>query len=63
MADAGIAANEVLLVRPVREGSEVVLGADNKEIREAMQAGLTPAEAIMPTTAMKQIGLFSTAQA
>lgn len=63
MADAGIAADEVLLLRPVREGSEVVLGADDREIREAMQAGLTPAEAIMPITAMEQIGLFSAEEA
>lgn len=63
MADVGIAANEVLLVRPVREGSEVILGADHTEIREAMQAGLTPAEAIMPITAMEQIDLFASAEA
>lgn len=63
MADAGIAADEVLLVRPVQEGSEVVLGADQKEIRDAMQAGLTPAEAIMPMTLMEQIGLFAGVEA
>lgn len=63
MADDGISANEVLLVRPVKEGSEVILGADNAEIRGAMQLGLTPAEAIMPITSMSQIELFASAEA
>ena len=63
MADAGIGAHEVLLVRPVREGSEVILGADHKEISEALKAGLTPADVIMPMTAMDQIDMFASAEA
>lgn len=63
MSDDGISANEVLLVRPIREGSEVILGADNAAICDAMQSGLTPADAIMPMTSMEQIELFASAEA
>lgn len=61
MADAGIGPAEILLVRPVREGSEVVLGADLKDIRESLEHGLTPADVVMPMTEMAQIDLFGSA--
>lgn len=63
MSDAGIGPAEILLVRPVREGSEVVLGADRRDIREAIEQGLTPADVVMPLTSMDQIELFGRAEA
>jgi predicted ATPase len=60
MSDPGIAASEVLLVRPVEEGSEVILGAALADIASAMNAGLTAADVVMPKTRPEQIGLFAT---
>lgn len=62
MGDEGIGPNEILLVRTVAEGSEVVYGADIKEIREALDAGLTAAEVVMPMTAKEQIEQFARAE-
>lgn len=59
MNDEGIGPNEILLVRTATEGSEVVHGADNAEIRTALEAGLTAAQAVMPLTAKDQIELFA----
>ena len=63
MGDEGIGPNEILLVRSANEGSEVVLGAEIAEIRQALAAGLTAADVVMPMTAKKQIELFAQAEA
>lgn len=63
MSDAGIGPAEILLVRPVDAGSEVVLGADRQEIWHAIEHGLTPADVVMPLTATDQIELFGRAEA
>jgi phosphoglycolate phosphatase-like HAD superfamily hydrolase len=47
-------------VRPVEEGSEVILGAALADIASAMNAGLTAADVVMPKTRPEQIGLFAT---
>jgi hypothetical protein len=62
MSDAGIGAAEILLVRPVKEGSAVILGADRRDIAQALAHGLTPADIVMPMTSMQQIGLFGAAE-
>lgn len=59
MSDHGIGADEVLLVRPVKEGSVVIQGASHPDILRALQNGLTPADVVMPLTAMEQIDLFA----
>lgn len=59
MEDPGVAASEVLLIRPAAEGSEAVVGAEISDIREAMSAGLTAAEVVMPRTRAAQIELFA----
>lgn len=59
MEDPGVAANEVLLVRPATEGSEAVVGAEVDDIREAMAAGLTAADVVMPQTRAAQVELFA----
>ena len=63
MSDAGIGPAEVLLVRPAREGSEIILGADMQDIKDALSHGLTAADVIMPLTGMHQIELFGSAAA
>lgn len=62
MSDPGIGPAEILLIRPIHEGSEVVVGAQIEEIRDALGAGLTAAEVVMPMTAMAQIDMFATAE-
>ena len=59
MNDEGIGPNEILLVRTAAEGSEVVHGAEIAEIRTALEAGLTAAQAVMPLTTKEQIELFA----
>ena len=53
----------ILLVRSANEGSEVVLGAEIAEIRQALEAGLTAADVVMPMTAKEQIELFAQTEA
>jgi hypothetical protein len=50
LRDEGIAADELLLVIPTKEGSIIQVGADDKEIRQLLEAGLTAAEAVIPRT-------------
>ena len=59
MSDPGIGADEVLLIRPANEGSVVIQGASQPDIRRALQNGLTAADVVMPLTAMRQIDLFA----
>lgn len=59
MSAQGIGAEEVLLIRPVKEGSEAIHGAERADIREALENGLTPADVVMPLTSMSQIDLFA----
>ena len=48
--DKGIAADEILLFVPSKEGSDVRLGADIDEIKLLLETGLTPAEVVIPYT-------------
>ncbi|MDQ2884582.1 MAG: AAA family ATPase [Chloroflexota bacterium] len=50
LSDPGIAADEVLLLRPTSEGTKVEVGIDVAEIKPLLDAGLPIAEAIMPHT-------------
>lgn len=50
LRDEGIAADEVLLTIPAAEGTEVKAGAEIDEIRRLLEAGLTPAEVVIPYT-------------
>jgi predicted ATPase len=62
LSDPGIAASDVLLVRPAKEGSEVIQGARIKGVEALMTAGLTAAEAILPKTETQQMRLFGQGQ-
>lgn len=50
LRDEGIAADEVLLFIPSKEGSVVRVGADIAEVRQLLEAGLTVAEVVIPRT-------------
>lgn len=58
LMDAGIAPEEVLLVQPATEGSEVIEGAGTGGIVKLMQSGLTASEAVLPRTETRQMALF-----
>jgi predicted ATPase len=56
--DTGIGSEELLLILPANEGSEVKVGATIQAISKAMSSGLSAAEVALPRTAPKQHLLF-----
>ncbi|MGH9837655.1 MAG: AAA family ATPase [Blastocatellia bacterium] len=58
LQDIGIAPEEILLVKPTREGSEVVSGVSVKEITGLMHAGIPASDAVLPRTELKQMSLL-----
>jgi len=48
--DKGIAGEDVLLLNPVQEGTEVMVASSMREIRDLLDAGLSAGEAILPRT-------------
>ncbi len=62
LEDKGIALDEVLLLSPGEEGTAVVVGNANREIRALLEGGLSVAEAVLPhtrPTAAAQLSLFA----
>jgi len=55
LRDEGIAPDEVLLLRPSREGTEVILGASLKDITTLLNEGLSLADAVMPRTRPEKV--------
>jgi predicted ATPase len=51
LSDRGIAAEEILCVRPGKEGSEVTRAVDIEDVRDLLEAGHSPGEAVMPQAA------------
>lgn len=59
LMDEGIASEEVLLVEPGNEGSVVVTGATQGEVKQLMESGIPASEAVLSRTLNpKQLGLF-----
>ncbi len=61
LQDEGIGLDEVLLLRPSPEGTEVTLAREHEEIPLLLEGGVTLAEAILPKTRpekAKQLPLF-----
>jgi hypothetical protein len=50
LRDEGIGLDEVLLLRPSSEGTEVAPAGAFPEIRDLLQGGMTLAEAVIPKT-------------
>jgi predicted ATPase len=50
LRDTGIAPDEVLLLRPTRDGTKVEVSKDNAQVEELLEAGLSVAEAVLPLT-------------
>ncbi len=54
LSDQGIAAEEVLLLRPTDEGTVVTVAADSDEIRALLDGGVPMGEAVLPRVAPAQ---------
>ncbi|GIW70829.1 MAG: chromosome segregation protein SMC [Planctomycetota bacterium] len=50
LRDEGIGLDEVVLLVPGREGTEVTIAASHREIRDLLDGGLTLADAVIPKT-------------
>lgn len=64
LRDEGIGLDEVLLLRPTPEGTEVSLAKDEREIRDLLEGGLPLADAVIPRTRpqnAQQLTLFGEA--
>ncbi len=55
LTDKGISLDEILLLTPSVEGTEVKATSSIPEVRAMMEGGLTPADAILPRTKPKNI--------
>jgi len=51
LSDKSIAAEEVLLLRPAEEGTEVTIASDHEEIRALLEGGVSLGEAVLPRVA------------
>jgi predicted ATPase len=58
LQDIGIAPEEILLVHPTQEGSEIKSGVSVKEITGLMQAGIPASDAVLPRTELKPMSLL-----
>lgn len=58
LADPGIAPEEVIMIQPAREGSEVIAGGTQEDIVRLMQEGIPASEAVLPKTEMRQVSVF-----
>ena len=61
LSDPGIGGEEVLLLTPSDEGTQVELASSIAEVRELLEGGMTVAEAALPKTAppsLEQLDLF-----
>lgn len=61
LSDKGIGGEEVILLTPSVEGTEVVLASDISDVRTLLEGGLTIAEAVLPRTVppkVNQLVLF-----
>ncbi|CAM3264030.1 AAA family ATPase [Corallococcus sp. ZKHCc1 1396] len=64
LADEGIGGEEVLVLTPRKEGTQVSVARDSQPIRDLLEGGLTVAEAVIPRTApggAEQLALFGEA--
>lgn len=61
LGDKGIASKEIIVLTPDSEGTRVVLADSIGDIKNLLEGGMSPGEAIVPKTAPKnayQLGLF-----
>ncbi len=54
VSDKGIGADEVLVLRPTKEGTHAIVGKDDRQIKTLLEAGASVAEAVLPATEPKR---------
>jgi hypothetical protein len=59
LSDEGIAPEEVLLLEPSGEGTEVTVAKDDEQVKELLKAGASIAETVVPRTAPKRVTRLS----
>jgi len=59
LSDEGIAPEEVLLLEPSEEGTEVRVAQEDEQVRDLLKAGATIAETVLPRTAPKRVTQLS----
>lgn len=62
LLDKGIGGEEVLLLKPGKEGTEIQIASSNENIRSLLEGGLSIADAVLPDAApegIEQLELFS----
>ena len=62
LSDLGIGAEEVILLTPTPEGTQAQVSSERQEIREALDTGMSIADAALPFTApatLEQFHLFA----
>jgi predicted ATPase len=59
LRDEGIGLDEVLLLRPGAEGTEVTAASSHQDIRDLLEGGLSLADAIIPKTRPERAGQLS----
>lgn len=62
LADPGISPEEVFLVQPASEGSEIIAAAQHQQICRLMQNGVLASEAVLPLSATRELRLFDRAK-
>ena len=53
VSDKGIGGKEVLMLKSTEEGTEVIVGKDDKQIKALLEAGLSIGDAVLPATEPK----------
>lgn len=62
LSDPGIGGEEILLLTPRAEGTEVRLASDRREVRALLESGMTVADAVLPLAEpaeTRQLALFA----
>lgn len=59
LSDESIAAEEVLLLEPSKEGTDVTLASSSDEVRSLLEAGLSIGEIVVPRTAPQRANQLS----
>ncbi|MFN0101753.1 MAG: AAA family ATPase [Bryobacteraceae bacterium] len=61
LSEKGIGGEEVVMLKPDRDGTKALLASSNPEVRDLLNADLSIADAVLPRTAPEQISLFDLA--
>lgn len=55
LADKGIGGEEILVLMPEKEGTEIQVASSIQEVRDLLEGGLSPADAILPRTTSPEV--------